>query len=389
MTATIFINYRRGDDPGFTHALYHQLEDEFGRDKIFMDVQGQIRPGDDFVEVLNSQVAQADIVLVIIGPRWAELMVSRRSREDFVAIEIAAALHGGKRVIPVLVGGASMPNIDVLPDDIRTLTRRNAVDLRPEHFRSDCNELLTALKALSPKPLPAPPPQPPRRPAEKREQVHVPSPAPQPRPVRESGPIITSTRTPSPLWKKTNTLRGRAPMIALGAFGALGGAIAGGLLSTMNVTLFAKPVWLAQAIVVAVLLLGSLSVLSDLQRWLAGLVSVLAGVGWLGAEVIAVGYLQPQSADFAALPLSIHFIWGVLNWSTPLFALAYVKRREGDWWLWLLLLLIGGLTNLVYGSGEWLSPAAKSAIFLAVPMLGIGYLLPSRNVNRRPESSSV
>ncbi len=29
MAGKIFINYRRGDDPGFTQALYMRLEDEF------------------------------------------------------------------------------------------------------------------------------------------------------------------------------------------------------------------------------------------------------------------------------------------------------------------------------------------------------------------------
>ncbi|MGO9484185.1 MAG: hypothetical protein ACLPX9_06340, partial [Rhodomicrobium sp.] len=67
----IFINYRRGDDPGFTTALYMRLEEEFGKDRLFMDVEGGIKPGDDFVEVLGAQVAQCDVLLAIVGPRWA------------------------------------------------------------------------------------------------------------------------------------------------------------------------------------------------------------------------------------------------------------------------------------------------------------------------------
>src|SRR5690349_7728382 len=118
----IFVNYRRGDDPGFTHALYQRLEDEFSADNLFMDVEGHIRAGDDFVEVLGEQVALADVLLVVIGPRWADLMAKRGGNpEDFVAIEIGAALEQKKRVIPVLVGGASMPAIDILPEAIKAL----------------------------------------------------------------------------------------------------------------------------------------------------------------------------------------------------------------------------------------------------------------------------
>src|SRR6185295_15077827 len=98
MAGKIFLNYRRGDDPGFTQALYQRLEEEFTAERLFMDVEGHIKPGDDFVDVLSSQVVGSDIVLVLIGRRWIELMAERTSqREDFVAIEIKAALDGGKR----------------------------------------------------------------------------------------------------------------------------------------------------------------------------------------------------------------------------------------------------------------------------------------------------
>ena len=147
MAGKIFINYRRNDDPGFTQALYQRLEDDFASEDLFMDVEGQIKPGDDFVEVLSGRVSAADVMLVVIGPRWADLFAAYQGgRDDFVAIEIKAALDQGKRVIPVLVRGAELPRADALPEGIWSLVRRNAVGLRPERFRSDCQGLVTALK---------------------------------------------------------------------------------------------------------------------------------------------------------------------------------------------------------------------------------------------------
>jgi formylglycine-generating enzyme required for sulfatase activity len=147
MPGKIFVNYRRGDDAGFTQALYMRLEDEFTADALFMDVEGHIKPGDDFVDVLNAQVAAADVLLVVIGPRWSELLAARTGdKDDFVAIEIKAGLDKGKRVIPILVGGASMPRADLMPEPIQALTRRNAVGLRPERFKADCQGLVTALR---------------------------------------------------------------------------------------------------------------------------------------------------------------------------------------------------------------------------------------------------
>jgi hypothetical protein len=146
MVGRIFVNYRRGDDPGFTQALYMRLEAEFSADDVFMDVEGHIKPGDDFVDVINAQVAAADAVVVVIGPRWTELLAARAgARDDFVVVEIQAALRKKKRVIPVLVGGATMPSVDLLPKSIQALARRHAVGLRPERFKGDCQGLVTAL----------------------------------------------------------------------------------------------------------------------------------------------------------------------------------------------------------------------------------------------------
>ncbi len=145
----IFINYRRGDDPGFTTALYMYLEAEFDAARLFMDVEGHIKPGDDFMEVIRAQVAGCDVLLAVIGPRWAELLAARTGgSHDFVAIEIKAALEQGKRVIPVLVGGAGFPSVDIIPETIRPLARKHAIGLRPERFKADCQGLANALKEV-------------------------------------------------------------------------------------------------------------------------------------------------------------------------------------------------------------------------------------------------
>lgn len=147
MTGKLFINYRRGDDAGFALALYQRLEAEFSADNLFMDVEGHIKPGDDFVSVLRDQVASAEIMLVVIGPKWLDLFdAAAQQSHDFVGIEIRAALDLRKRVIPVLVGGAKMPLSEALPVAICALAYRNAVWLRPDRFVSDCQSLVVALK---------------------------------------------------------------------------------------------------------------------------------------------------------------------------------------------------------------------------------------------------
>jgi len=150
MTGKIFINYRRGDDPGNTGRLFDRLQDAFASDQLFLDVDN-IAPGLDFVRVLNERVAECDVVLAVIGKGWLDARDSTGARrlddpDDFVRIEIASALEQGKRVIPVLVGEAQMPGPDELPEPIKPLARRNAVRLTHERFRADMQGLVKALR---------------------------------------------------------------------------------------------------------------------------------------------------------------------------------------------------------------------------------------------------
>jgi hypothetical protein len=149
MAGKIFINYRRGDDPGHTGRLFDRLQDVFPVEQLFLDVDN-IAPGMDFVRVLNERIADCDIVLAVIGKGWLDARDATGARrlddpDDFVRIEIASALDQGKRVIPVLVGGAPMPSPEDLPEALRALSRRNAVRLSHERFRADTQGLVKAL----------------------------------------------------------------------------------------------------------------------------------------------------------------------------------------------------------------------------------------------------
>jgi TIR domain-containing protein len=105
MSGQLFINYRRGDDPGFTGRLFDRLEDAFTADQLFMDVDS-IAPGLDFVRVLEEHVGKCDIFLAVIGPNWLDARDEAGNRRldnpnDFVRIEIESALQFGKRIIPI------------------------------------------------------------------------------------------------------------------------------------------------------------------------------------------------------------------------------------------------------------------------------------------------
>jgi hypothetical protein len=151
MAGRIFVNYRRDDDPGYTQALFQKLIAAFPSDEVFMDVQGEIRPGEDFVSALEERISGCDVLLAVIGPRWLERDRSGRSRldneADFVRNEIDAALKQGKWVIPVLVNNGAVPSAGDLPECLRPFVRCNAGRLSHEQFSTDCQNLITNIRS--------------------------------------------------------------------------------------------------------------------------------------------------------------------------------------------------------------------------------------------------
>jgi hypothetical protein len=117
-----------------------------------MDVDN-IAPGLDFVQVLEEQVAACDALLVLIGRDWVEAKNASGQRRlddpnDFVRVEVEAALRRNVRVVPILVDGAPMPPHEALPESLRPLLRRNAVELTHARFGTDVKRLTDALAPL-------------------------------------------------------------------------------------------------------------------------------------------------------------------------------------------------------------------------------------------------
>ena len=150
MAAKVFISYRRGDSAGHAGRVMDRLARDLGRDLLFMDVDA-IPLGTNFSKVLNEEVARCGVLLAVIGPNWSDMRDQNGNRRlddpnDFVRIEIAAALQRDIPVIPILLDGASIPTADQLPDDLKGLALRNGLDVRHASFHDDLDRLIRDLK---------------------------------------------------------------------------------------------------------------------------------------------------------------------------------------------------------------------------------------------------
>jgi hypothetical protein len=145
----IFISYRREETAYPAGWLYDRLADRYGGGQVFKDVDS-IQLGDDFVEVITRAVGSCDVLLALVGDQWLTITDTHGRRrlddpDDFVRLEIEAALTRNVRVIPILVDAARMPNADELPASLAKLVRRQALELSPARFDFDTSRLLKVL----------------------------------------------------------------------------------------------------------------------------------------------------------------------------------------------------------------------------------------------------
>jgi hypothetical protein len=137
----IFISYRRADTANQAGWLAERLAGHYGRPQVVMDVDS-IQLGNDFADVIAAAVTSCDALLALIGHQW---LAAAAGPNDFVRVEIEAALTRGVRVIPVLVDGARMPTAAELPPELAMLAQQPPLSLGAANPEGDVGRLIQAL----------------------------------------------------------------------------------------------------------------------------------------------------------------------------------------------------------------------------------------------------
>lgn len=154
MSYSIFVNYRRADAGPEAARVKEAIESEFGKSQVFLDVSS-IEIGAEWPNEIEKKLKAADALVAVIGPEWlragSDKWGQRRIDDpsDWVRKELALALKTGKLVIPLLVGGASLPPTKALPASLRKLTERQALPIRTEFWDHDMKLLLGKLASAA------------------------------------------------------------------------------------------------------------------------------------------------------------------------------------------------------------------------------------------------
>ena len=128
--SVVFISYRRVAAIRDARAVFERLSRELGHGQVFIDLDS-IEIGVNFVKLINEQLDGCHVMVALIDPEWATA-VDRQGRRrldrsnDFVRIEIAAALRRGVQLVPILLDNAEMPDGETLPEELKPLASLNS-----------------------------------------------------------------------------------------------------------------------------------------------------------------------------------------------------------------------------------------------------------------------
>jgi hypothetical protein len=144
-----FISYRRTDSFAYAKAIAERLSAAFGEHTVFFDTD-DIEAGHDFPQAISTTIQSCRALLAIIGPQWSSAKEGGIRRldqaADWIRREILTAEEHGVLIVPVLVDGAAMPGENELPEALRSLCRRNAIEIRDAHFNNDVDALIVQLE---------------------------------------------------------------------------------------------------------------------------------------------------------------------------------------------------------------------------------------------------
>lgn len=144
----VFLSYRRGDTSGHAGRLRADIERLLPGSRVFMDISA-IRPGEDFANAIQTAIASCNLFLVLIGRGWLSLLredSADQEQEDWARVELRNAIDHKIPIVPVLVDRASLPEIKELPEDLRDLARRQAIEISESRWDFDVSRLIEVIK---------------------------------------------------------------------------------------------------------------------------------------------------------------------------------------------------------------------------------------------------
>jgi len=126
----IFISYRRKGGYDTAKLLYDRLRMDGYSVSFDIDT---LEKG-DFDNELEQRVYDCKDFLLVLNPGVFDRFFDPECdpKDDWVRQEIRCALEKNKNIVPLILDGFAYPKN--LPEDVKNITKKNAIDLNPKHF---------------------------------------------------------------------------------------------------------------------------------------------------------------------------------------------------------------------------------------------------------------
>jgi len=151
----IFISYRRdglGESSDMALLIKQRLMAHFGEGRIIMDVS-HVKTGDNWQPQIVAALKETELLVAVIGPQWLDSVREReRARKekdnDPMRFEVETALASpGMKVVPVYTKGLRPFREDELPESLRILASKDALQINQgKNTDSDLDLLVRELK---------------------------------------------------------------------------------------------------------------------------------------------------------------------------------------------------------------------------------------------------
>ncbi len=149
---SVFLSYRRADSEAISGRIRDRLAEHFGNSAIFMDIDS-IPYGSNFQRQADAAAARAGVALFVVGPDWLAVSGDRARIDDEadpVRVELESVLSRNIPLIPILVLGASMPEVGELPDNVKAFHFLNAIKVDSGvDFHHHVDRLIRAIEHLT------------------------------------------------------------------------------------------------------------------------------------------------------------------------------------------------------------------------------------------------
>ena len=153
MQYDIFISYKRRGTSSATAAYIYDLLTKKGY-SVFFD-RKEIRQG-SFDTQLLTHIENAKDIFVLLEESSLDACFKEVDKEsyktDWFCMEIMHALKKNKRIIPLLLDGYKMPDLKDLPDELKALSKQNAIQLDVSEINDFYQKYLIDQQYLESKP---------------------------------------------------------------------------------------------------------------------------------------------------------------------------------------------------------------------------------------------